>query len=384
MAQKNKFYITTPIFYPNAKLHMGHAYTTTVSDIVARYHRLIGDKVHFLAGSDENTQKMVDSARVAGKEPLEFLEDIVSNFASLYKKLGISYDQFIRTTDQQKHWPGAQALGKKIDAAGDLYKKKYEELYCVGHEAFITKKDLVDGKCPEHDTVPEIIREENYFFRLSRYTDMLQEKIESDELHIIPQSRKNEVLSFISQGLEDVSFSRLRRPEWPQELGVPVPDDPSQVMYVWCDALANYITALGFGTDETRYKEFWPADVHVMGKDIVRFHAVYWPAFLLSAGVDVPRRIFSHGFLFNRGEKMSKSVGNVIDPFALADAYGVDQLRYFFLREVPFGQDGNYRHEAIVNRINADLAAVALHQVRRVEDLGLVQAQPVESSGTSS
>lgn len=259
------FYLTTPIFYPNAKLHLGHAYVMTLADALARTERLTGRKVHFLAGSDENTQKMVDAAAKAGQEPLAFLDGIVANFVTLYSSLDISYDQFIRTTDQQVHWPGAQELWRRIDAAGDLYKKEYTGLYCVGHEAFLTEKDLVDGKCPEHGTEPERLSEENYFFRLSRYADVLREKIENDELRIVPQSRKKEILSFIAGGLEDVSFSRPRKKSWPSDLGVPVPGDETQVMYVWCDALANYITALGFGRDEKLYKECWPADVHIIG-----------------------------------------------------------------------------------------------------------------------
>src|SRR6185503_6036702 len=250
------FYVTTPIFYPNAKLHMGHAYTTTIADTLARYHRLQKEPTYFLSGSDENTQKMVEAASKVGKEPIQFLEGIVSEFRNLYGELDISCDQFIRTTDQKKHWPGAQLLWKKLSEAGDLYEKEYEGLYCVGHEAFITEKELVDGKCPEHNLVPEFLKEKNYFFRLSRYTDALEKLISSDELLITPASRKHEILSFISRGLEYVSFSRPRRSDWPEGLGVPVPGDPSQVMYVWCDALSNYVTALGYGGDDALYNSF--------------------------------------------------------------------------------------------------------------------------------
>lgn len=353
---KKTFYVTTPIFYPNAKLHLGHAYTTTVTDILARYHRLIGDSTYFLTGSDENTQKMVDSAGKAGKEPLVFLDEIVANFASLYGSLHISYDQFIRTTDQEKHWPGAQLLWTKLDAAGDLYKKKYEGLYCVGHEAFITEKDLVDGKCPDHGTVPEQLSEENYFFRLSKYTDILKQKIESDEIRIVPESRKNEILSFISTGLEDVSFSRPRRKEWPQGLGVPVPGDDTQVMYVWCDALANYVTALGYGrADDALYQAYWPG-VHVIGKDILRFHAAIWPAMLLSAGLPLPKSLLVHGFITSAGKKMSKTLGNVIDPEELISEYGTDAVRYYLARHISPFDDGDITRETFKEAYNASLA----------------------------
>ncbi|MCX6819843.1 MAG: class I tRNA ligase family protein [Candidatus Adlerbacteria bacterium] len=357
MSEKKPFYITTPIFYPNAKLHLGHAYTTTLSDIIARYHRLVGDHVYFLTGSDENTQKMVDSAVKEGKEPLVFLDGIVENFASLYKGLDISYDQFIRTTDQKKHWPGAQALWQKLVAAGDIYKKAYEGLYCVGHEAFITEKDLVDGKCPDHGTVPEFIKEENYFFRLSKYAPQIQEKIETDEFRIVPESRKHEILSFIqNEGLEDVSFSRPRKAAWPQGLGIPVPGDDSQVMYVWCDALANYVTALGYGQDEVLYKEFWPANVHVIGKDILRFHAAIWPGMLLSAGVPLPKSLLVHGFITSGGKKMSKTLGNIIDPEELIEEYGGEAVRYFLARHITPFEDGDITRESFKEIYNANLA----------------------------
>lgn len=355
MAEK-KFYITTPIFYPNAKLHLGHAYTTTISDILARYRRLIGDKTYFLTGSDENTQKMVDAARKEGKEPMAFLDGIVKKFFELYKKLNISYDLFIRTTDQQKHWPGAVALWKKLDEAGDIYKKQYEGLYCVGHEAFITEKDLVDGKCPEHGTIPERLKEENYFFRLSKYGPAIKEKIESDELRIVPETRKHEILALIDRGLEDVSFSRPRKADWPAGLGVPVPGDETQVMYVWCDALSNYITALGYGQDEVLYKEFWPVDVHVIGKDILRFHAAIWPAMLMSAGILLPKAILVHGFITSGGKKMSKTLGNVIDPEELLEEYGTDAVRYYLARYISPLEDGDITRGHFKEVYNADLA----------------------------
>lgn len=369
MEKKETFYLTTPIFYPNAKLHLGHAYTMTLADTLARAERAAGKRVHFLAGSDENTQKMVDAAEKAGQAPLDFLDGIVKNFVSLYGSLDISYDQFIRTTDQALHWPGAAELWKRLDAAGDLYKKKYEGLYCVGHEAFITEKDLVEGKCPDHGTVPEQLSEENYFFRLSRYTDTLREKIESDELRIVPASRKREILSFINQGLEDISFSRPRKASWPAGLGVPVPGDATQVMYVWCDALANYITALGFGTDDARFKEFWPAQVHVIGKDILRFHAAIWPAMLLSAGLPLPRSIFVHGFITSGGRKMSKSLGNVIDPEELIAEYGADAVRYYLLRHVSSTEDGDLTRESFKDAYTAHLTNGLGNLVARVMKL---------------
>ncbi|MFZ1075225.1 MAG: methionine--tRNA ligase [Minisyncoccia bacterium] len=366
---KNTFYLTTPIFYPNAKLHLGHAYTMTLADAIIRYERIAGKKTYFLAGSDENTQKMVDAAAKANEEPLVFLDGIVKNFMKLYSSLDISYDQFIRTTDTRVHWPGAQALWKRIAEAGDLYKKEYEGLYCVGHEAFVTEKDLVDGKCPDHGTEPEHLREENYFFRLSKYADALKEKIENDEFRIVPQSRKQEILSFISSGLEDVSFSRPRKPGWPAGLGVPVPEDDAQIMYVWCDALANYITALGFGGDDELYKEFWPANVHVIGKDILRFHTAIWPAMLLSAGLPLPKSVFVHGFITSGGKKMSKTLGNVIDPEELIGTYGDDAVRYFLLRHISPFEDGDITREGFADAYTANLTNGIGNLVARIMKL---------------
>ncbi len=357
METQKKFYLTTPIFYPNAKLHMGHAYTTTVSDCIVRYHRdVLKEKTYFLTGSDENTQKMVDAAVRAGKEPLVFLDEIVGKFSALFRELNISYDQFIRTTDQQQHWPGAQVLWKKLVEAGDIYKKEYEGLYCVGHEAFVTEKDLVDGKCPDHGVEPQFLKEENYFFKLSRYTAEIRRRIETDELQVVPASRKGEILSFLNEGLQDVSFSRPRKSEWPATLGVPVPGDDSQVMYVWCDALSNYITALGYGQEnDALYREFWPG-MHVIGKDILRFHAAIWPGMLLSAGVPLPKTLLVHGFITSGGKKMSKSLGNVIDPEELLAEYGTDAVRYYLLRHVSPFEDGDITHEAFKDAYNAGLA----------------------------
>ncbi|MDE2071313.1 MAG: methionine--tRNA ligase [Patescibacteria group bacterium] len=348
-----KFYITTPIFYPNANLHLGHAYVTTLCDVIARYHRLVGDKTYFLTGSDENAQTVIQGAIKAGEDIHAFRDRMVEGFAALFKRLDISYDQFIRTSDEQMHWPGAKRLWEKMAAAGDIYKKEYEGLYCVGHEAFITEKELVDGKCPDHGTVPERTKEENYFFRLSKYTAPIKSKIESDELEILPQSRKNEILALLDEGLQDVSFSR---PKAKVPVGIPVPGDDSQVMYVWCDALSNYITALGYGRDDALYKEFWPADVHVIGKDILRFHAAIWPGMLLSAGVPLPKRLLVHGLIRSGGKKMSKTLGNVIDPQELLEEYGTDALRYYLARHISPFEDGDITREHFKEVYNADLA----------------------------
>lgn len=352
MADK-KFYITTPIFYPNANLHLGHAYVTTLCDALARYHRLAGDETYFLTGSDENTQKIVPVAAAEGKTAQEFLDTKVAGFKALFERLNISYDQFIRTSDERVHWPGVVELWKRLDAAGDIYKKEYEGLYCVGHEAFLTEKELVDGKCPDHGVAPERIKEENYFFRLSKYTAAIKEKIESNELVVVPESRRNEILALLEEGLQDVSFSR---PRHTNSVGIPVPGDESQVIYVWCDALSNYITALGYGRDDGLYKKFWPAQAHVVGKDILRFHAAIWPGMLISAGLPLPQSILVHGMILSEGKKMSKTLGNIIDPVELLDEYGLDAVRYYLLRHINPLQDGEITRESFKDAYNADLA----------------------------
>ncbi len=375
MAEK-KFYLTTPIFYPNAKLHLGHAYTTTISDILVRYRRLIGEKVYFLTGADENTQKIVIAAREAGQTTKEFLGGTIENFKKLFASLDISYDQFIRTSDEEVHWPGARLLWQKLAASGDIYKKEYEGLYCVGHEAFLTEKELVEGKCPDHGTVPERIKEENYFFRLSKYTEEIKKRIDSDEFRIVPHTRKNEILSLLNEGLQDVSFSR---PRTEHSLGIPVPDDNSQVMYVWCDALSNYITALGYGRDEKLYKDFWPADVHVIGKDILRFHAAIWPAMLISAELPLPKTLLVHGFITSRGKKMSKTLGNVIDPEELLEEYGTDAVRYYLARHITPFEDGDITREHFKEVYNANLANGLGNLVARVMQLAQTHlSEPVQ------
>ena len=353
MSSQKKFYLTTPIFYPNAKLHLGHAYVTTLSDVLARYHRLAGDQTYFLTGADENAQTVAQGAVKANKNISIFTDELVESFKHLFKKLDISYDQFIRTSDKKIHWPGAELLWRKLAEAGDIYKKEYEGLYCIGHEAFITEKDLVDGKCPDHGTVPEHLKEENYFFRLSKYTLPVKRKIESGELEVLPHTRKNEILSLLEQGLQDISFSR---PKSAVPVGIPVPGDDSQVMYVWCDALSNYITALGYGRDDALFKKFWPADLQVIGKDILRFHAAIWPAMLLSAGIALPKKILVHGMIISGGKKMSKTRGNIIDPHELLAEFGTDAVRYILSRHVSPMEDSELTPETIKGAYNAELA----------------------------
>lgn len=358
------FYITTPIFYPNANLHMGHAYVVTLCDVLARYHRLVGDKTYFLTGSDENTGKILKSLGEGG-EVASYLDKLTENFKDLYEKLDISYNQFVRTSDKEVHWPGAVALWQRLVASDDIYKAKYQGLYCVGCENFYTEKDLIDGKCPIHLTVPEKIEEENYFFRLSKYTEAIKGKIVSNEFKISPETRKNEILALLDRGLEDVSFSR---PKKVVPHGIPVPGDESQVIYVWCDALVNYISALGYGRDDNLYQEFWPG-LHVIGKDILRFHAAIWPAMLLSAGLPLPKGLLVHGMITSGGHKMSKSLGNVIDPQHLIDEYGAEAVRYYLTRHVSPFEDGDLTLEKFKEVYNADLANGLGNLVSRLMNL---------------
>src|SRR3989344_8790260 len=349
-----KFYITSPIFYPNANLHMGHAYAMTLCDILARSAKLQEKETYFLTGSDENTGKIIQTFTEKGQDVGEYLKELTQNFKNLYASLDISYDQFIQTSDRKKHWPGAILMWKKLVEAGDIYKSKYVGLYCVGCETFYTEKDLVDGKCPIHLTVPQKIEEDNYFFRLSKYTEQIKNKIQNDELKIIPETRKNEILALLGRGLEDISFSR---PTKNVPHGIPVPGDSEQVIYVWCDALVNYISALGYGrTDDELFKKFWPADAHVIGKDILRFHAAIWPAMLLSAKLPLPKLILSHGMINSGGHKMSKSLGNVIDPVELISEYGKDAVRYYLAREVSVFEDSDMTMDKFKEAYNANLA----------------------------
>ena len=355
MSDTKRFYISTAISYPNGDPHIGHAYEALATDALARFKRLDGYEVFFCTGTDEHGIKMLQTARAEGLSAMELAERNTAKFVRMVAALNCSNDDFIRTIED-RHIRSSQEIWRRIADNGDIYLDTYAGWYSVRDEAYYDESEITEGqggaKLSPQGTPVEWVEEESYFFKLSEYQDRLLAHYEAHPEFIGPEARRNEVVSFVKGGLKDLSVSRTTF-DW----GIPVPGDERHIMYVWLDALTNYITAAGFpDTQSESYKKFWPADIHIIGKDIVRFHAVYWPAFLMSAGLELPDRVFAHGFLFNRGEKMSKSVGNVIDPFTLCDHYGVDQLRYFFMREVPFGQDGNYTHDAIVNRINADLA----------------------------
>lgn len=378
---REKFYITTAIDYINAPPHLGHALEKVQTDAIARYQRLLNKEVYFLTGTDEHGIKIVRSSRDAGKNIENFVDENFKKFEQLAVKLNISNDDFIRTSDKKRHWPGARLLWKKLIEAGDIYKGKYSGYYCVGCEAYVKEGDLIGGKCPYHCAEPEKIEEENYFFRLSRYADEIKKKIESGELKILPESRKNEALKILGNGLEDISFSRPK--EKLSGWGVPVPDDDSQLMYVWCDALANYISAIGYGStrniDISKFRKFWPADLHVIGKDILRFHALIWPAMLMSAKLSLPKAIFVHGFILSGGRKMSKTLGNVIDPFALIDRYGADAARYYFLREIMPFEDGDITEEKFKEAYNANLAnglGNLTARIMKMSEQHLVQPTP--------
>jgi methionyl-tRNA synthetase len=353
-AAKNSFYITTAIAYPNGVPHIGHAYEAIATDALARFQRLDGKDVFFLTGTDEHGLKMVQTAEAEKLPTMEVATRNAQRFKDMDERLNVSFDRFIRTTEEQHH-RSSQEIWRRMVANGDIYLDSYAGWYSVRDEAYYAEDETVVGEDDvrrgPQGTPVEWVEEKSYFFKLSAYQDRLLALYENQPDFIGPDSRKNEVVSFVKSGLRDLSISRTTF-DW----GVRVPADPEHVMYVWVDALTNYITGVGFPDESDLNWRYWPADVHIIGKDIIRFHAVYWPAFLMSAGIPLQKRVYAHGFLFNRGEKMSKSVGNVVDPFNLADQYGVDQMRYFFLREVPFGQDGSYNHEAIVARINADLA----------------------------
>jgi methionyl-tRNA synthetase len=349
------YYITTAIAYPNGKPHIGHAYEAIATDAIARFHRLIGRDVRFVTGTDEHGLKMVQTARAAGRETLEFADEMSSYFKEMCAKLNISYDQFTRTSEPRHH-AASQALWLALEASGDLYLDRYEGWYSVRDEAFYDEAELVDGAGDERlspqGTPVEWTAEETWFFRLSKYQEPLLALYRDNPDWIRPESRRNEVLRFVEGGLRDLSVSRTSF-DW----GVPVPGSPGHVMYVWVDALTTYLSGIGYPDKAGDFARFWPADVHIIGKDIVRFHTVYWPAMLMSAGLPMPKQIFGHGFILARdGSKMGKSAGNASDPLELAERYGVDQFRYFLLREVSFGQDGSYSEEAIVTRCNAELA----------------------------
>ncbi len=344
------YYITTPIYYVNDVPHIGHAYTTLAADVLARYKKMRGYDVFFLTGSDEHGQKVEKAANSAGETPLELADRVVKRFQSLWERLDIDYTDFIRTT-QERHKKGVSHLFTKVMEKGDIYLGEYEDWYCTPCEAFWTETQLMDGKCPDCNRPVDKLKEESYFFRMSKYQDQLLAHIEANPDFIQPKSRRNEIISFVKEGLRDLSVSRTSF-TW----GIPVPGNDKHVIYVWFDALTNYITALGYPDEAGNFGTYWPVDVHLIGKDILRFHAVYWPTFLMAAELPLPRKVFAHGWWTVEGQKMSKSLQNVVEPNMLIEKYGVDAVRYFLLREVPFGLDGDFSHTALVHRINSDLA----------------------------
>lgn len=352
MSEKGKFYITTPIYYPSDNLHIGHSYCTVAADAMARFKRLTGYDVMFLTGTDEHGQKIQRKAEEAGQSPKTFVDGIVANIQKLWTLMDIQYDDFIRTTEE-RHEKTVQKIFQKLYDQGDIYKSEYEGWYCSPCESFWTEHQLVDGKCPDCGRPVEKVKEESYFFKLSKYADWLIDYINTHPDFIQPVSRRNEMLNnFLLPGLEDLSVSRTSF-DW----GIPVPFDEKHVIYVWPDALSNYISALGYlSEDDTKFQKYWPADVHLVGKEIIRFHTIIWPIMLKALGLPLPKKVFGHGWLVLDGGKMSKSKGNVVDPVVLCDKYGVDAVRYFLLRDFPFGTDGTYSEDLLINRINADLA----------------------------
>lgn len=347
---KQSFYITTPIYYPSAKLHIGHAYCTTIADSIARYKRLSDFDVFFLTGSDEHGQKIEQKAEEQGVTPIEYVDKIVAGFQNLWKRLNISNDDFIRTT-QKRHEKVVQEVFKRIYEKGDIYKGAYKGLYCTPCESFWLERQLVDGKCPDCGREVKEVAEEAYFFKISKYADRLLEYIEANPDFIQPVFRRNEMINFIKQGLEDLCISRTSF-DW----GIPVPIDEKHVIYVWFDALTNYLTPIGYLDDPEKFNKFWPADLHLVGKEIVRFHTIIWPIILMALDLPLPKKVYGHGWLVVDGDKMSKSKGNVIDPIGLIDEFGADAIRYFLLREINLGQDGNFSRDALISRINSDLA----------------------------
>lgn len=361
-----KFYLTTPIYYVNDRPHIGHAYATFAADVLARYRRMLGDEVYFLTGTDENAQKNVKAAHKAGSVDIqEYVDRMSAVWQETWKELNVSNNDFIRTTES-RHIVGVEKFWHAVEAAGDIYKGTYEGLYCLGCEAFKTESELVDGLCPDHHEKPELLKEENYFFRLSKYRDALLKHIDEHPDFILPASRRNEIINYIRDHLNDTSISRPTK-GW----GIPVPGDSSQVMYVWFDALINYLTAVGYGLDDERFKKWWPADLHLVGKDIIKFHCALWPAMLMSAGLSLPKHVFAHGFFTIDDKKISKSLGNAIDPRDLIETYGLETLRYFLLREIPFGGDGDFSIERIAARYDADLASGLGNTVSRILTLAV-------------
>ena len=347
---KGKYYITTPIYYPSSNLHIGHTYCTVMADAMARFKRLAGYDVRFLTGTDEHGQKIQDIAKEKGVTPQEYVDEIVAGIKDLWKTMEISYDDFIRTTEP-RHVKRVQQIFMQLYEKGDIYKGEYEGMYCTPCESFWTESQLVDGKCPDCGRPVQKAKEEAYFFRLSKYQDRLLEMFETNPEFLQPDSRRNEMIAFVKQGLEDLCISRSTF-DW----GIPVPIDDKHVIYVWLDALTNYITALGYPDDPELYDKYWPVDVHLVGKEIVRFHTIIWPAMLMSMELPLPKQVLGHGWLLLEGGKMSKSKGNVVDPVTLIDRYGIDALKYFLLREYTFGQDGVFTNEVMLKRMNYDLA----------------------------
>lgn len=361
----DKFYITTSIAYVNAPPHVGHALELLQADVLARYHRQVGDDVYFLTGTDEHGATVVKGAEKHGKNVEDFVEEIAGRFKELTKVLNISNNDFIRTTDKQRHWPAVEKVWRALEVKGDLYKSKYRGLYCVGHEAFLKPSELENGKCPLHKQEPEKVEEENWFFKLKKYKKEVKKLIEKGELKIVPAHRIPEILNLINDA-EDVSFSRPREKlSW----GIPVPGDETQTIYVWADALVNYISAIGYADNSETFRKLWPADAHLVGKDIFRFHALIWPAMLLSIGLPLPKAVYIHGFITVDGEKMSKTVGNIVDPFDLVKKYGLEPVRYFLLREIPSGEDGDFSYKKLEDRYNGDLANNLGNLVSRVAKL---------------
>ena len=365
----SKFYVTTAIPYVNAKPHIGHALEFVQCDVIARYHRLIGDETRLLSGADENALKNVQAAEKAGKPIQEFVDENSQAFIDLSKAYHVQIDVFQRGSDKEKHYPASQKLWELCNNNGDIYQKEYEGLYCVGCEMFYAEDELDEqGECFHHPGKKlEKVSEKNYFFKLSKYQEQILDLITKDTLKIIPRERKNEILGFLKEPLQDISISRTN--ERAKNWGVPVPGDDTQKMYVWFDALNIYQSGVGFGWDDEQYKTWWPADAQVIGKDIIRFHAVYWPAFLLSAGLQPPRQLYVHGFITSQGQKMSKTVGNVIDPITFLEKYGVDAVRYYLLREVPSGKDGDVSDDRFKEVYNADLANGLGNLISRVAKL---------------
>ena len=346
----SKFYVTTPIYYVNAKPHIGSAYTTIAADVLARHMRGKND-VFFLTGTAEHGEKMAQSAEKAGKNPQEFVEENSSAFQHAWEVLNVSHDDFIRTTEE-RHKKAVTLFFEKLKESGKIYEGDYEGMYCVGHEAFLKKSELDDkGLCPDHKVAPTLVKEKNWFFKLSDYQEQIRELIEKEDIVVEPEARRKEVLAFIDQGLEDISISR-QDVKW----AIQIPWDESQTIYVWLDELFNYCSAIGYGADDEKFKKYWPADLHIIGKDIIKFHAIIWPALLLAINEPLPKKIFAHGYFTVDGQKMSKTLGNVVDPVELTKEYSADVVRYFILRDIPFGNDGDFSHDRLKDRYNADLA----------------------------